>query len=201
MELASILVFVVLTALTVLFFMPFIKLIFYTPFNPNQSKYTSRYLLQQFELLKSQRKKFYLYVSIFGLIFWISLSWMLYEIIGASPSFGFLGAPEIPLRAIVLIILSQIVIWVTSVIAAMKLFDSWGIFKKYPPPDAEPGSILHTEWKKRVDNEITQQSNDRVDHHLMGCFGKGLIIILGFLILTILTIFLIIVFVAKPSIY
>ena len=197
MELASILVFVVLTAVTAVFIMPFLKLIFNLPANSTDSKYPLYYFLQQFESLKSHRKKFYLYVSVFGLMFWISLSWMIYEVIGGSPSFGFFGQPGMPLRAMVLLVLALIFIWGIFVIAVMKVYDSWGIFKKYPPPAGETSEAIRAEWRKRIDFEITQQSNDRVDHP-MGCIGKMILLGFGVFIATILVSYLIIVFVIRP---
>lgn len=197
MELASIWVFVVFTVFIALFFMPFFKLIFFSPANSTHSKYPVEYFLQQFESLKSRRKKFYLYVSLFGLMFWISLSWMLYEVIGGSPSFDSFGQPGIPLRAVVLIALSQIVIWGTFLFVTMKVYNSWGIFIKYPPPDGETSSTLRAERRRRIESEITQQSNDRVDHHLMGCFGKAIFLLLGVCVAMFLVSYLIIIFVIK----
>lgn len=197
MELASIMVFVILTVAMVVFFMPFLKLIFNLPAKSPDSKYPVYYFLQRFESLKSQKKKFYLYVSIFGLVFWISLSWMVYEVIGGSPSFGFFGQPGMPLRAVVLIVLSQIVIWGAFAIAVTKVYNSWGIFNKYPPPGAEASNLYRAEWSKRIGFEITQQSNERVDHP-MGCIGKAILLGLGVLLATFLVAYLIIIFVIRP---
>jgi hypothetical protein len=196
MELASILVFVVLTAATAVFFMPFLKLVFNLPSNPPDSKYPFYFFLQKFELLKSKRKMFYLYVCVFGLMFWISLSWMIYEVIGGSPSFDLFGQPGMPLRAMVLLVLAQIFIWGIFMISVMKVYDSWGIFKKYPPPAEDTSEAIRAEWRKRIDFEITQQSNDRVDHP-MGCIGKAILLSLGVFVATILASYLIIIFVIR----
>ena len=63
--------------------------------------------------------------------------------------------------------------------------------------ETQTSSTLRAERRRRIESEITQQSNDRVDHHLMGCFGKAIFLLLGVCVAMFLVSYLIIIFVIK----